>query len=112
MKKALTSVLFAICFIFVFAISACGNGNGGETPPPASPPESAGGNSNVLIVYFSWLGSDNTPKMANRIAEHTHGDTVKIEAAVPYTGSYNGFAYGRAKDEHDSNACPEVAQSI
>ncbi len=79
--------------------------------PPASPPESAGGNSNVLIVYFSWLGSDNTPKMANRIAEHTHGDTVKIEAAVPYTGSYNGFAYGRAKDEHDSNARPEVAQS-
>lgn len=108
MKKALTSVLFAICFIFVFAISACGNGSGGA---PASPPESAGGNGNVLIVYFSWSGSGNTQKMANRIAEHTHGDTVKIEAAV-YTGSYNDVAYGRAEDEHDSNARPEVAQSI
>ena len=50
--------------------------------------------------------------MANRIAGHTHGDTVKIEAAVPYTGSYNEVAYGRAKEEHDSNARPEVAQSI
>lgn len=79
--------------------------------PHASPPESAGGNSNVLIVYFSWSGSGNTQKMANRIAEHTHGDTVKIEAAVPYTGSYNEVAYGRAKEEHDSNARPEVAQS-
>lgn len=108
MKKALTSVLFAICFIFVFAISACGNGSGGA---PASPPESAGGNGNVLIVYFSWSGSGNTQKMANRIAEHTHGDTVKIESAVPYTGSYNEVAYGRAKEEHDSNARPEVAQS-
>lgn len=49
--------------------------------------------------------------MANCIAEHTHGDTVKIETAVPYTGSYNDVAYGRAKEEHDSNARPEVAQS-
>ena len=111
MKKALTSVLFAICFIFVFAISACGNGSGGETPPPASPPESAGGNGNVLIVYFSWSGSGNTEKMANRIAARTNGTAVKIEAAVPYTGSYNEVAYGRAKEEHDSNVRPEVAQS-
>lgn len=82
-----------------------------NTSPPASPPESAGGNSNVLIVYFSWLGSDNTPKTANRIAARTNGTAVKIEAAVPYTGSYNEVAYARAKEEHDSNARPEVAQS-
>ncbi|MDE6401114.1 MAG: hypothetical protein K2L54_00705, partial [Clostridiales bacterium] len=64
---------------------------------------------NVLIVYFSWSSSGNTERMANRIAEQTKGDVVKIEAAVPYTGSYNDVAYGRAKEEHDTNARPEVA---
>lgn len=63
----------------------------------------------VLIVYFSWSSSGNTERMANRIAEKTGGDIVEIQAAIPYTGSYNEVANGRAKEEHDTNARPEVA---
>lgn len=71
--------------------------------------DTAGENGNTLVVYFSWSSSGNTERMANHIAEQTGADIVRIEAAVPYTGSYNDIAYGRAKDEHDTNARPEVA---
>lgn len=83
--------------------------------PPTEPSVPDSGNddetqtNSILIVYFSWSG--NTVTMANNVAKITGGDIVEIEAAVPYSGSYNDVAYGRAQEEAEANARPEVAQA-
>ncbi len=79
------------------------------TTEPTDTPTAKG---KTLVVYFSRSSSGNTEKIAKRIVEATGADLVKIEAAEPYIGSYNDVAYGRAKDEHDTNARPEVVASI
>lgn len=49
--------------------------------------------------------------MADYIAEKTGAYEVEIEAEVPYTGSYNDVAYGRAREEWENNARPAVSGS-
>ncbi len=79
-----------------------------EQTAPSTPDNGDGEEAkHILIVYFSWSG--NTSTVARSIERITGGDVVEIEAAIPYTGSYNDIAYGRAKEEADTNARPEVA---
>ena len=41
----------------------------------------------LLIVYYSWANG-NTERIAKKLRDIAGGDMVKIDTAVPYTGSY------------------------
>ena len=41
----------------------------------------------LLIVYYSWANG-NTERIAKKLRNIAGGDMVKIDTAVPYTGSY------------------------
>ena len=41
-----------------------------------------------LIVYYSW-SCGNTERIAKSLQSVTGGDLVRLDTAVPYTGSYN-----------------------
>ena len=42
----------------------------------------------LLIVYYSW-SNGNTERIAKKLQSVAGGDLLKIETAVPYSGSYN-----------------------
>ncbi len=42
----------------------------------------------LLIVYYSW-SCGNTERIAKTLQSVAGGDLVKIDTAVPYSGSYN-----------------------
>ena len=42
----------------------------------------------LLIVYYSW-SCGNTERVAKQLQSVAGGDLLKIETAVPYSGSYN-----------------------
>lgn len=76
-----------------------------ETQTPVEPE----GNGNELVVYFSRTGT--TERAAQRIGELTGAAVVEIEAAQPYSGSYDA-TLARAERELDSNARPAVTTTI
>lgn len=43
----------------------------------------------LLIVYYSW-SCGNTERTAKALQSVAGGDLVRLDTAVPYTGSYNG----------------------
>ncbi len=42
----------------------------------------------LLIVYYSWFNG-NTERIAKKLQSIAGGDLLKIDTAVPYSGSYN-----------------------
>lgn len=42
----------------------------------------------LLIVYYSW-SNGNTERIAKKLQSTTGGDILKIDTAVPYSGSYS-----------------------
>ncbi len=42
----------------------------------------------LLIVYYSW-SNGNTERIAKKLQSIAGGDILKIDTAVPYSGSYN-----------------------
>ena len=50
----------------------------------------SGGNSmkKLLIVYYSW-SNGNTERIAKKLQSVAGGDLLKIDTAVPYSGSYD-----------------------
>lgn len=42
----------------------------------------------LLIVYYSW-SCGNTERTAKALQSVAGGDLVRLDTAVPYTGSYN-----------------------
>ena len=42
----------------------------------------------LLIVYYSW-SNGNTERIAKKLQSVTGGDLLKIDTAVPYSGSYD-----------------------
>ena len=42
----------------------------------------------LLIVYYSW-SNGNTERIAKKLQRIAGGDLLKIDTAVPYSGSYN-----------------------
>ena len=59
----------------------------------------------TLILYYSYGG--NTKSIAEKIQKEIGGDLVRIETAVPYTGSYNQVV-DQGQREVDSGYCPEL----
>ena len=44
-------------------------------------------NEKLLIVYYSWANG-NTERIAKKLQSVAGGDLLKIDTAVPYSGSY------------------------
>ena len=59
----------------------------------------------ALILYYSYGG--NTKGIAEKIQKEIGGDLVRIDTAVPYTGSYNQVV-DQGQREVDSGYCPEL----
>lgn len=109
MKKFLTAMLCAllgVCTVFAFAACGSPGGGAGDADTPFTEGDPSG---DTLVVYFSWSG--NTQEMAEYIAEQTGGYLVEIVPEVPYDGSYNDVAYGRAQEEAETNARPAVSRA-
>ncbi len=66
----------------------------------------------ILIVYFT-AESGNTERVANYIGGKVGGDTVKIEAAQPYTSQELNYSIQNNSPEVEKaqNARPEIAQT-
>lgn len=65
--------------------------DGGEDMPddpdqPGDNPDTPGGNSKILVAYFSWGGT--TQRMAQEIVRQTGADLFRIEPVVPYPTEY------------------------
>lgn len=74
-----------------------------------NPEAEVGGNSNVLIAYFSWSG--NGQQMARWISEETGGELFRIVPSEPYGEDFDTCA-DRAKNELDNEIRPELSSHI
>ena len=54
----------------------------------------------LLIVYYSW-SCGNTERTAKALQSVAGGDLVRLDTAVPYTGSYNNVV---DQGQHEVNA--------
>ena len=60
----------------------------------------------MLIVYYSW-SNGNTERIAGKLQKVTGADMVKIETAVPYSGSYDEVVK-RGQEEVNRGYQPEL----
>ena len=67
------------------------------------------GESNILVVYFSWSG--NLQQMARWTAEETGGDLFRIVPEKSYGEDYGACA-DRAKNELDNGIRPELSAHV
>ena len=59
-----------------------------------------------LIVYYSW-SCGNTERIAKSLQSVTGGDLVRLDTAVPYTGSYNDVV-DQGQREVNAGFAPEL----
>ncbi len=105
--KAILSLIMAIFCSITFI--SCGKD---ETPGAVQEPDAPlTGESNVLVVYFSWSSSHNTQTMANYIAEETDGELFRLVPETPYTTDYDAVL-DIAREEQSNNARPALADNI
>lgn len=105
--KAILSLIMAILCSITFI--SCGKD---ETPGAVQEPDAPlTGESNVLVVYFSWSSSHNTQTMANYIAEETDGELFRLVPETPYTTDYDAVL-DIAREEQSNNARPALAENI
>lgn len=128
MKKAIS--IFTAVFM-AFSLSACGNNSGNsdtasaanntvsdtnaaeitdtksDTETQKDQPDN-GGNSDILIVYFSETG--NTEILAELIHEQVGGDMFRIEPVTPYPHGEELFNYTKAEQDNDER--PEISGSV
>ncbi|WP_232333798.1 flavodoxin [Agromyces laixinhei] len=89
------------------------------TPAPAEAPVGA----SVLVVYFSRAGENysygdridlevgNTAVLANKLSALIDCDVYEVEAAEPYSDSYDDTVYRNVR-EQDADARPAIANLI
>lgn len=88
--------------------------DGGEDMPddpdqPGDNPDTPGGNSKILVAYFSWGGT--TQRMAQEIVRQTGADLFRIEPVVPYPTEYTPCTEV-ALEEKNNNARPAIAATV
>lgn len=87
--------------------------DGGEDTPdnPDNPenPDTPGGDSKMLVAYFSWGGT--TQRMAQEIVRQTGADLFRIEPVVPYPTEYTPCTEV-ALEEKNSNARPAIVGTV
>ncbi len=99
MKKIISFALL------LFALVGCSSPKG-ET---LSQEEPIKGESNSLVVYFSWSG--NVHQMADWVKEYSDSEIYRIIPKDPYSSVYEEVA-DRAKEEQDNNIFPELDNPI
>ena len=60
----------------------------------------------LLIVYYSW-SNGNTERIAKKLQSAAGGDLLKIDTAVPYSGSYNDVV-NQGQDEVERGYEPKL----
>lgn len=60
----------------------------------------------LLIVYYTW-SNGNTERIAKKLQSVAGGDLLKIDTAVPYSGSYDDVVK-QGQDEVESGYEPEL----
>lgn len=60
----------------------------------------------LLIVYYSW-SNGNTERIAKKLQSVAGGDLLKIDTAVPYSGSYNDVV-NQGQEEVERGYEPEL----
>lgn len=88
--------------------------DGGEDMPddpdqPGDNPDTPGGNSKILVAYFSWGGT--TQHMAQEIVRQTGADLFRIEPVVPYPTEYTPCTEV-ALEEKNNDARPAIAATV
>ena len=61
----------------------------------------------LLIVYYSW-SCGNTERTAKALQSVAGGDLVRLDTAVPYTGSYNDVVQSSS---HSLSTSPTTTSS-
>lgn len=123
MKKYLILLMMAAAVV-TFCACSPDKGNeqeapGSETPEapdepgnpeePGETPGTPGGDSKILVAYFSWGGT--TQRMAQEIVRQTEADIFRIESATPYPTEYTPCTEV-ALEEKNSNARPAIKDKI
>ena len=60
----------------------------------------------LLIVYYTW-SNGNTERIAKKLQSTAGGDLLKIDTAVPYSGSYDDVV-NQGQDEVERGYEPEL----
>ena len=60
----------------------------------------------MLVVYYSW-SNGNTKRIAQKLAQETGADIVRIETATPYTGSHESVVE-QGKREVEAGYMPQI----
>ena len=125
MKKFLSIIATALCFVLMFTLVACGGGGNGEVPPigdDGDRPDYEG--TKTLVVYFSQpddvdnstvvidgetLG--NTQYMAYVIQENTGANIFRIVPETPYPTNHSELV-DLAQNEQRNKARPKFKGEI
>lgn len=107
MKKIITLFIFTIVFI----ISSCSSDSESGSDIESFPNPPLSGETNTLVVYFSWSSDENTKTMAEYISEASSGELFRIYPEVAYTTNYNEVIQV-AQEERNQNARPVLAEDI
>lgn len=110
MKKVLCILAALLCAAAGMMFAACGEG-GSESGGSQQQDAPLTGESDVLVVYFSWSSSHNTQTMAEYIAEDTGGELFCLIPETPYTTDYNEVL-DIAQQELAENARPALAEDL
>lgn len=108
-KKVIITAVIVIAVIAAAVILGIKMFGGSHTAIDNNPESKVGGNSNVLVAYFSWSG--NSQQMGRWIAEETGGDLFRIIPSESYGDDYNACA-DRAKNELDNEIRPKLSEHI
>ena len=109
MKNIYNMFILIFTVIIVLFVSACNSKIKGDTNIKNN--EKLNGSSNVLVVYFSWSGQQNTKKMAEYISDYTNGEIFRIIPKTPYTTNYNEMLK-KADEEKKNNYRPELLENL
>ena len=106
MKAIRFLALIVAVLTLLASLSACG---GGRSAVDNDPEKAVGGDSKILVAYFSWSGHGQ--QMARWIAEETGGELFRIVPAEAYGEDFNSCA-DRAKKELDEGTRPALSEHI
>lgn len=108
-KKVIIIICIVVVVIIATALIVPRILGGAHVGIDNNPEAEVKGESNILVVYFSWSG--NLQQMARWTAEETGGDLFRIVPAESYGEDYGACA-DRAKNELDNGIHPELSAHI
>ena len=125
MKKFLSIIATALCFVLMFTLVACGGGGNGEVPPIGDDDDRPNyDGTKTLVVYFSQPDNvdnstvvidgetlGNTQYMAYVIQENTGANIFRIVPETPYPTNHSELV-NLAQNEQRNKARPKFKGEI